>query len=155
MIDRHDAEQLILRSWWLIDTQGGLGVEALFTEDGSVGFGPAVNRGRDGIRLVYQLRRQRGDRVARHLVTNMQCTSGPSPLVVQYSLILFAADGTAPAPTTAPAAVFDVRDVVVAQSDSGCGPLIAERALTTVFSDPGATMAVSFDKPAAQLGGRS
>lgn len=147
MIAQHDAEQLILRTWRMIDAHGGRDVEQLFAEAGVIRFGAAVNQGHDEIRLVYEQRRSRGERASRHLVANILWSLDQETLVAEYSMILFAADSVVPAPTAAPIAVFDVRDTIV---DSDHGVLIAERVLSPIFTEPGKGLAVSFDQPAKE-----
>jgi len=145
MIDLREAEQLILRTWWLVDAEHGQGVEQLFTEDGQLQFGAALNRGREEIRAVYALRRARGERTARHLVANIRWSTNGGDVVAEYSLILFAADGRAPVAGAGPNSVFDVRDVL---TEGSGGLLFSRRTLTTVFTDPAASLAVSFTQSA-------
>lgn len=148
MMDLSEAEQLILKTWELIDKAGGKGVERHFADDGTVSFGTAVNRGRAEIELVYSQRRARGERTSRHLVTNLLWSSSGATATANYIVILHAADGPAPASTTTPVALFDVRDSIISGPD---GPLMRSRTMTTVFNSPEGGLAVSFDKSASRI----
>lgn len=148
MTERESVVDTIIRSWWLIDIHGGRGVAELFAEDGTLAFGDAANRGRDEIDLVYAQRRARGERTSRHVATNLLVDPTEDGWRVTYIVTLYAADGAPVILDAAPIGVFDVVDELVADGDR---MLLARRVLTQLFARPDGGLAVSFDRPAAQL----
>ena len=103
---REELMQVVVALWHEIDHHRGVRASAYFTTDAELRFENARFRGRAQIDEVYATRAARGPRVSRHVVTNMHVVdAGGDTAHVLSTLILYAEDGTAPRPNTAPALV--------------------------------------------------
>ena len=127
------VSELVLRSWWNIDREAGIGGEEFFAPDGVCEMPARRMSGRAQIAEGYAARRVAGNRLSRHLVTNLLVEAAPSGRIeASYVLVLHAGIGTAPLPLRPPQAVCDVVDRFVRCED---GLLIADRRLEAVFVD--------------------
>jgi hypothetical protein len=133
--------RLVNRFAALVDHEGGIGVEELFTESGGYGHDGTWSHGRAAIRSAYDARREAGPRTARHLMTNalfeVLPAAGDDPagsdVVHGRSIMLIhAADGTPPFDQLSPMLVADVADEYHRVSGEW---QIARRELRTVFRD--------------------
>lgn len=60
--------------WYEVDHNLGRAAPAFYHPDGTFAIGETVFRGRDEIAGFYRRREERGDRTARHLITNPRLT---------------------------------------------------------------------------------
>ena len=131
---------MLLGLWFDIDHHGGIAAHEFFTEDATLTFDAKTLHGRAEIEDVYRQRRERGGRFSRHVQTNLHATTlTPERVECSSVLLLFAADGEPPLPSTAPSAIGDVNDVVVRFGNEW---RIASRRITHVFIDPSTTLAI-------------
>jgi hypothetical protein len=85
---------LIVDYWYDVDFNWGRGASALYVDDGLFAIGESRMQGRDAIREFYAWREGRGERTARHVVTNFRldaCSDDTATL--RCILLLYAADG--------------------------------------------------------------
>ncbi|MGF4046402.1 nuclear transport factor 2 family protein [Paenarthrobacter nitroguajacolicus] len=125
------VSELVHASWWNVDHENGDGGETFFRPDGICEMPAMTMSGRPAIAEGYAARRAAGDRVSRHLVSNLQVSGrDDSRIVARYSLVLHAGHGPLPVALELPQAVCDVEDTFV--SDDGY-LLIAHRRLEAAF----------------------
>jgi SnoaL-like domain len=118
LLVRVQVEDLVTEWARRVDFDAGLGVESLFAEDGVVEFGDRQARGREEIRATYARRRDRGDRTARHITTNLSIEVAHADRAEARSvMVLFADDGAPPLPVSLPLLVQDIFDVCVRDAD--------------------------------------
>lgn len=131
---------LVTALWYDIDHNRGRSASTFFTADADLMFSARSFRGTAEIDEVYAGRAARGARVSRHVVTNLHVVAADAERVTAVSvLVLFAEDGEAPRPTTAPALVADVTDEFVRVD----GRLrIASRRIDHAFIAPTTVLAV-------------
>jgi len=131
---------LVVRLWYDIDHNEGANAHAFFTRDAELRFDNATFRGSAEIKQVYADRAERGERVSRHLVTNVHITSARRGRVCTTSnLLLFGQDGVVPRPSTSPALIADVHDEFVRRRFHW---LIASRHIEYLFIAPTTELAV-------------
>lgn len=125
------VEGFVLRTWWNIDHEDGGGGERFFAPDGVCQMPAMTMSGRQEIADGYAARRAAGNRVSRHLVSNL-LVEAPIELRVEarYTLVLHAGAGPTPLPLRLPQAVCDVVDRLIRSED---GFLIEHRRLEAVF----------------------
>jgi hypothetical protein len=110
---RLEIEQLLVDYWHDVDTRWGQGAHEFFTEDGvfrnSVG---KARVGREAIRDFYGSRQARGERVVRHVVSNLRVLPAVEAEVTSHWILqIFASDGVAPLPSEPAILLADVTDV--------------------------------------------
>ena len=112
----HDLEA---RHWHDVNCNGGVAAHEFYEEDGVFAVGDTRHAGRDTIRNFYAWRRDRGDRVARHCITNLIVDVDPSgsSAVVKGIICLFAADGVPVFESQPPTMVADFLNKCVKGSD--------------------------------------
>ena len=111
--ERQGVAALAVEFSWRIDHQAGLGVAALFTEDGVYGYDGFEMRGTAGIEAFYRERRERGKRLSRHIFSSARLARGDDGSISAWStLSLYAADGEPPFPASA-TAIMDYQDRIV------------------------------------------
>lgn len=126
--------------WFDIDHNAGAAAATFFTTDAELRFSDAVFRGTTQIDQVYAARANRGPRVSRHIVTNLQLLEVEDERVRTTSvLLLFGDDGDAPRPSTSPALVADVLDEFELRGDRW---LIRSRWIQNLFIEPTTELAV-------------
>ena len=111
LLARVEIEALLAEFAHRIDHGPADGVAELFTEDGWYGReSGARSVGRAAIRAAYAGRAARGERLARHLFTNLRLAfDSEAEAHGSCILLLFAADGAPPAPAV-PQLVQDYED---------------------------------------------
>lgn len=135
-----DLTAVINAIWYDIDHRDGSAVSGHFTPEGRLRFDAREFQGTAAIDEVYARRAARGARVSRHGASNIHVVSEDAAgLDVVSLLFLYAADGEAPIPSTAPAAVSDVYDRFERVEERW---LIASRAIMTRFIHPDTVLAV-------------
>lgn len=146
---RAELSAVVTDLWFEIDHRDGAAAADFFTADARLTFSRHTLRGRDEIAAVYRTRAARGPRVSRHLVSNLHVVRHDLDTAETLSvLVLHAADGAAPIPSTAPLLVADVHDHFVRAGpppDDRPGWLIASRHIHHRFVAPGAVLAVPTD----------
>jgi hypothetical protein len=131
---REQIAALVARFAWLVDREAGVGVQELFTENGVYEMGAAKLEGRDVIARFY-VQRHAGDRVSRHVFSNVTIESIEDGVAHARSLLtLFAADGPGPHEAR-PTLVADYDDELVWDDASGEWRF-AIRRVTPVFGAP-------------------
>lgn len=127
----NDIHDLVLRYWHDVDTRWGASAHGFFTEDGVFESENMRLAGRDEIRAFYDWRRSRGERVARHLVTNARVTIDDGDHAgIGYIMTIYAADGAPVLPVAAPNLISDVTETLVRRDG---GWLIERKAFRTLF----------------------
>ncbi len=100
--------------WYEVDHNYGLGASEYFLEDATF----ASWQGKAAIHDFYVWRKARGDRLARHLISNFRARFETSTLAhTNNVMLLYAADGIAPLPAAAPIQIAEQEDVVVLCDD--------------------------------------
>jgi SnoaL-like protein len=85
---------LIVDYWHDVDFNWGRGTGAFYLDDGLFAIGESRMQGRDAIREFYAWREGRGERTARHVVTNFRLdTCNDDGATLRCILLLYAADG--------------------------------------------------------------
>jgi hypothetical protein len=113
-----DIEELSIDYWHDVDTNWGRNAHEYYTEDGSYTTSVQTRTGRDAIRNFYEVRENRGDRVARHLINNHKITIHDRNRVsAVWVLSLFAADGKPTLPSKPAIMMADVHDEIVRGPD--------------------------------------
>jgi hypothetical protein len=96
--------------WFDVDFNWGRGASAFYVDDGLFAIGESRMRGQDAIREFYAWREGRGERTARHVVTNFRLDAGDGDrATLRCILLLYAADG---APVLASLPAILIADVV-------------------------------------------
>jgi hypothetical protein len=105
--------------WYRVDLQGGAGVSQMFVADGIFHAGPGKPlQGRAAIEQFYSWRKDRGERTARHVVTNFRADFTDERHATTYGvMLLFAADGAPVLPTAPPIMIADMIDRCVKCDD--------------------------------------
>ncbi|WP_174278918.1 nuclear transport factor 2 family protein [Sphingomonas bacterium] len=80
--------------WYAVDRRQGTGAEEFYTEEGIFVVGSETMRGRDEVAAFYRWRASRGERTARHCVSNPRLSaSGENAATFECVMQLFADDG--------------------------------------------------------------
>jgi SnoaL-like domain len=136
VVDKSVFEGIIIATWYDIDVGDSTKIQDYFTPDGRLIFNdrePIV--GRQAIRDGYQARLAAGERLSRHVISNViVISSEPNRVTTLCCLRLYAGDGKAPLPHPEPISVTDQFDTFVRGEDGVW--LIEERRLSNLFSDP-------------------
>lgn len=96
--------------WYEVDHNWGRNAHDFYAADGSFTIGDRVMRGIEAIAGFYRWREARGQRVARHIVTNFRL--GPvhaEQVSFECILCLHAADGRPVLPSRPPIMIADIR----------------------------------------------
>jgi SnoaL-like domain len=99
---------LVVDYWFDVDFNWGRGAAAFYVDDGLFAIGGSRMQGRDAIRDFYAWREGRGERTARHVVTNFRldaCSDNDATL--RCILLLYAADGAPVLPSLPPILIAD------------------------------------------------
>lgn len=135
---RSDIEALLVEFAWRIDHNESHRVADLFTPDGSYGRANGERSvGHEALNRAYAARAARGERVARHLFTNLRLrfTDDPDRVHGECVLLLFADDGSAPLPAEVNL-VADYEDIYQCMPDGRW--CFASRTVSHQFRHPGA-----------------
>lgn len=123
--------ELVLRYWREVDTNWGEAAPDFFTVDGTFESENMALRGRDEIRAFYAWRRDRGERVARHIVDNLLVAlDGEDRATVSYMMTIYAGDGKPVLPVSSPNLVCDVTESFVRRDGEW---LVSRKAFRTLF----------------------
>ena len=121
--DRAIATQVLYMNmvdyWYQVDLHGGAGVSEMFTDEGIFHAGPGKPLvGRAAIQQFYSWRKDRGERTARHVVTNFRADFADDTHATTYGvMLLFAADGKPVLPAAPPIMIADMIDRCVKGDD--------------------------------------
>lgn len=149
IISRH-LEEKVVAYWHDVDFHWGANAAAHYTADGVFVSPQARYEGRAQIAEFYAWRKERGERVNVHLVSNFFVRSlTESRAEVDWICTLFAHDGPAPQPSAPPIAISRVEDVFVREGEAW---LCQRRAWHTLFRGGAKTTALSPDEMAARMG---
>lgn len=125
------VRDLVLSSWWNVDHEAAVGGELFFTPAGVCQMPALTMTGRDEIAAGYARRQAAGDRLSRHLVSNLLVQRQDEERAeARYVLTLYAGRGCQPAVLAEPQAVVDVTDECIRVEGRW---LIKHRLLTSVF----------------------
>jgi hypothetical protein len=95
--------------WYEVDHNWGRCASPYYLPDGKFIIGDKTLAGVDAVANFYKWREGRGDRAARHVVTNFRLSEhGELRARFECILILYAADGRPPLPSNAPVMVADI-----------------------------------------------
>jgi hypothetical protein len=107
MVELHGLEA---NYWYEVDHNLGRSAAMLYEPDGTFTIGDTVLLGRDAIAGFYRRREERGDRTARHVVTNPRLTVVSADHARFESIMLLYADDGLPVRESKPAVM--IADVV-------------------------------------------
>lgn len=148
-ISRH-LEEMVIAYWHDVDFKWGEGAAAHYTPDAVFVSPNARYEGRAQIAEFYAWRKDRGDRVNVHLVSNFHLhTLDEDRAAVHWVCTLFAEDGAAPQPSAPPIAISRVEDLFLRQPDGAW--LCHERLWHTLFRGGTRTTALSPAEMAERL----
>jgi hypothetical protein len=114
---RMNSEWLLLQEltrlevdyWYEVDHNWGRSAHTFYVTDGAFTIGDKAMKGAEAIEGFYKWREGRGDRAARHLVTNFRLASQQGMRVAfDCILSLYAADGRPPLPSEPPIMIADI-----------------------------------------------
>ena len=126
-----EISQFVAEYWHEVDANGGARAHELFTPDGTFGTSIRTYAGQDAIKGFYAGRQARGDRTARHLVSNLRLGRVAGDEVeAQWILSLHAADGAPILLSAPPIMIADVMDRCVRTQD---GWRLRSRQIIPVF----------------------
>jgi hypothetical protein len=96
--------------WFDVDFNWGRKAAEFYRPDGVFVIGESRMEGRDAIRQFYRWREERGNRTARHVITNLRLhAANESAATLGCILLLYAADGAPVLPSLPAILVADVR----------------------------------------------
>jgi hypothetical protein len=109
LIDFQRLVNLEVDYWYEVDHNWGRSAHAFYVADGNFIVADKTLAGVDAIANFYKWREGRGDRAARHAVTNFRVSElGALRARLDCILILYAADGRPPLPSDAPVMIADI-----------------------------------------------
>jgi hypothetical protein len=114
--EKHDAAALLLLQerlevnyWYEIDHNWGMSAHSYYVADGEFTIGDKTMRGVEAIADFYKWRRDRGERTARHVVSNFRLAAAQGAQAsFDCILNLFAADGRPPLPSEPAIMIADI-----------------------------------------------
>jgi hypothetical protein len=113
-----ELERLNIAFWHDVDSNWGRTAHEFFVEDGAYTTSQKSRRGREAIRTFYAERHDRGDRVARHLISNFHVTvHDANHATAEWTMCLYAADGVPPLLSEPPILIGAVRDECRREAD--------------------------------------
>ncbi len=116
---RAEIHDLEIDYWHDVDFSWGRNAHTMYAEDGVFIIGDQKMLGPKGVQAFYSWREGRGDRVARHVVTNLRVTvRSVREASLRGIMCLFAADGKPVLPSSPPILVADVVSECVLGTDS-------------------------------------
>lgn len=115
---RQELEMLNIAFWRDVDSDWGRNAHEFFTEDGVYTTSHKARKGREAIKGFYTERESRGDRVARHLIHNFHViVQDESHATAEWTMCLYAEDGTPPLLSEPPILIGAVTDECVRGAD--------------------------------------
>ena len=110
--------ELEVEYWHDVDFNWGRNAKTWYVDDGTFAIGDHRMEGRNAIEEFYRWREARGERTARHLVTNFRLDKLAENIATfQCILLLYAADGKPILPSKAPALIADIHNECVLCTD--------------------------------------
>lgn len=129
----YTLQALEVRYWDEVDARYGREAHLFYAPDCVFTIADRRFEGRDAVRDFYGWRAARGERTARHIVTNARLDADqPTRPVLRWIMFLYAADG-APVLPSLPAIMVADCETVFTQAPDG-GWLVAVRTLSPVFT---------------------
>lgn len=129
-----EISDLLARHWHDVDRNWGRNAHNDYTADGSYTTSLRTRSGQDAIREFYTGRHDRGERVARHLVSNLHVTvNDANSASAVWVLTLHAADGAPVLPSKPAIMIADVVDHLVRGQDGAWK--YRSRTITPLFRD--------------------
>ena len=129
---RLEIELAIIDYWHNVDHHWGADAHLLYTEDATFSTSERTRTGREAIRRFYSDRLSRGERIARHVITNLRVTARSNQQAEAESiLLLYAADGVPVLPSEPAIMIADVKESFLHQPDGTW--LCASRAIHALF----------------------
>jgi hypothetical protein len=117
--------------WYEVDHDYGRAAQHLYEPDGTFTIGDTVLRGREAIAGFYRRREERGDRTARHVITNPHLTVVSEDHARFETIMLLYADDGVPVIESKPAVM--IADVVTEYVRTGGAWSVRARTLRPVF----------------------
>jgi hypothetical protein len=115
---RQELEVLNIAFWRDVDSNWGRNAHGFFTEDGVYTTSHKARKGHAEIRAFYADRQSRGERVARHLISNFHVTVHDADhATCEWTMCLYADDGVAPLMSEPPILIGAVTDECVRGAD--------------------------------------
>ena len=129
-----EITDLLARHWHDVDRNWGRNAHNDYVADGSYATSQRKRTGREAIKEFYTGRHDRGERVARHLISNLHVTvhDAKSASAI-WVLSLHAADGAPILPSKPAIMVADVADELVRDTDGAWK--YRSRTITPLFRD--------------------
>lgn len=104
--------------WYEVDHNWGRDAAALYVADGSFSIGDKTMNGREEVRAFYRWREGRGERTARHVVSNFHLIAVDEATARFVCILcLYAADGAPVLETKPPIMIADIVNDCVLDSD--------------------------------------
>ena len=129
-----EISDLLARHWHDVDRNWGRNAHNDYTADGSYTTSLRTRSGQDAIKEFYTGRHDRGERVARHLISNLHVTvNDANSATAVWVLTLHAADGAPILPSKPAIMIADVVDQLV-RGQNGTWKY-RSRAITPLFRD--------------------
>jgi hypothetical protein len=115
----HELHQIELSHWYDVNLNEGKTVHQLYTENGRFVVGAQERHSREEIRAFYEMRRKRGLRTARHLVSNFLLLAGESEKHVRAAGIISLHAGDQPPllPSKPPILIADLFSEFMLEND--------------------------------------
>jgi hypothetical protein len=117
--------------WYEVDHNYGRSAQTLYEADGTFTIGDTVLAGRDAIAGFYRRREERGDRTARHVITNPRLTVVNEDHARFETIMLLYADDGVPVLESKPAIM--IADVTTEYVRTGGSWSVRSRTLRLVF----------------------
>jgi hypothetical protein len=129
-----EIEELMVDYWHDVDHNWGKNAHTYYTEDGSYTTSIKTRTGRQAIKDFYDVRENRGERVARHVINNLKITIHDRNRVSAVSILsLFAADGSPVLPSKPAIMIADLLDEIMRGPDGRW--LYVSRTIKALFRD--------------------
>jgi SnoaL-like domain len=129
-----EIADLLAGHWHDVDRNWGRSAHNDYTVDGSYTTSQRKRTGRDAIKEFYTGRHDRGERVARHLISNLHVTvHDANSASAIWVLSLHAADGAPILPSKPAIMIADVVDELVREKDGAWK--YCSRTITPLFRD--------------------
>ena len=134
--DRHrirlEIESALIDYWHNVDHHWGANAHLFYTEDASFSTSERTRTGREAIRQFYGGRQSRGERIARHVITNLRVMAQSNQRAEAESiLLLYAADGVPVLQSEPAIMIADVKETFLRQPDGAW--LCTSRAIRALF----------------------
>ncbi len=111
---RHAVQERLVDYWWDVDANGARGALDFYTRDCVYLMCGHRMEGHAGVQGYYGFRAARGDRLVRHVLTNLRArVLGDGEAAVKGVLTVYAADGVPVLPAAPPILVADTRATFV------------------------------------------